>query len=62
MKIKLLIGRGGPNISDSAGDEIEVNDAEGQRMIEAGQAVPVRGAKAETATKKKPATEKADKE
>jgi hypothetical protein len=64
MKVKLLVSRGGPGIDQRAGDEIDVSDAEGKRMIEANQAVPVgRGPaaeKKETATKKAPA-EKATK-
>jgi hypothetical protein len=62
MKLKLLVSRGGPGVNDNAGDEIDVSDAEGARMIEAGHAVPVRGAKAETTTKKTPAAEKASKD
>lgn len=61
MKVKLLVSRCGPIVNDNAGDEIEVSEAEGGRMIEAGQAVPVRAEKKQTATRK-PTTEKAVKE
>lgn len=64
MKVKLLVGRSGPRISQAPGDVVDVSDAEGKRMIEAGQAVPAgreeTAAKKETATRK-PATEKASK-
>lgn len=42
MKVKLLVSRAGLAGASSVGDEIEVGEAEGVRMIEAGQAVPVR--------------------
>lgn len=42
MKIKLLVPRVGADFSQNRGDEITVSDAEAIRMIEAGQAVPVR--------------------
>jgi len=66
MKIKLLCSRAGPDVVQNRGDEIDVGDDEGLRMIEAGQAataaVDVEEAKnkteAETATKKV-STEKA---
>lgn len=51
MKVKLLTSRAGPNFSQTAGEEIEVDKAEGVRMIEDGQAVPVTK-KRETATRK----------
>jgi hypothetical protein len=41
MKIKMLCSRVGPDISDSRGDIIEVEDDEAGRMIEAGQAISV---------------------
>ena len=41
MKVRLLIGRSGPAGSFNVGDEIEVSDSEGQRLIEAGKASPV---------------------
>lgn len=60
MKVTLLVSRSGPAGAFNAGDEIEVSADEGGRMIEAGQAVSVRGEKRETATKKT-RTEKAAK-
>ena len=41
MKVRLLIGRSGPSGSFSAGDEIEVSETEGYRLVEAGKASPV---------------------
>jgi len=52
MKIKLLISRAGVNFSQSAGDVIEVAQAEALAMIAAGQADAVE--ERETATKKTP--------
>lgn len=57
MQIKLLCSRSGNNFTQAIGQVIEVDDDEGLRMIEAGQAELV-VAKPETATKKV-ATEKA---
>lgn len=42
MKIKLIVSRAGVGFVQNRGDEIEVADAEAIRMIEAGQAEPVR--------------------
>jgi hypothetical protein len=53
MKVKLLVSRGGPGISQNAGDVVEVSEAEGKRMIEANQAVPFPEVKRETASKKR---------
>lgn len=58
MKVKLLISRAGVNFSQSCGDEITVDNAEGLRMIQANQAVLIE--EVETAIKKAP-TEKATK-
>lgn len=58
MKVKLLISRAGRNFSQSVGDEIEVGDEEGRRLIEAGKAEPVRERRTEKAVRK-PTTEKA---
>lgn len=44
VKIKLLISRGGDGFVQNAGDEIDVGTDEAQRMIAAGQALPVRQA------------------
>lgn len=52
MKVKLLISRSGPSGAFAPGDEIEVGKEEAQRMFDAGQAVPVRSEKPETATRK----------
>lgn len=55
MKIKLLVSRAGVDFAQSAGDEVEVSDAEARRMIEAGQAAPVRGKGKEKAVPKQSA-------
>lgn len=47
MKIRLLTARAGVNFSQNRGEEIEVSKAEAIRMIEAGQAEPVRAAPVE---------------
>jgi len=59
MKVKLLVSRSGADGAHDRGDEIEVGEAEGLRMIEAGQAIPVRAAAHETAVAKAPRREKA---
>lgn len=41
MKVKLLVGRASAEESHAPGDVIEVDEAEGARMVEAGQAVDV---------------------
>jgi len=52
MKIKLLTSRAGPAGAQNAGEVVDVNKAEAQRMIDAGQAELVRSApKAEKAVK-----------
>lgn len=56
MKVKLLVSRSGVGFCQNVGDELTVEDAEGLRMIEAGQAETV--AKTERAVSKK-ATQKA---
>lgn len=60
MKIKLLTARATANGAENRGDVIEVEDAEAIRMIEAGQAEPVRTAAPEKAVRKTKA-EKASK-
>lgn len=57
MKVKLLISRAGVSFVQARGDVIEVDDDEGLRMIQAGQAEPVDDKK-ETATKKQPAAKR----
>ena len=52
MKVRLLVSRAGAGFSQSAGDKIDVDTAEAARMIEAGQAVPIRDQKVERATQK----------
>jgi hypothetical protein len=51
MKIKLLVSRSGADGAFSPGDEITVSDNEAVRMIEAGQAEPLRTKKVERAVK-----------
>lgn len=47
MKVRLLMPRTGPGISQRPGDEIEVSDAEAKRMMETSppQAEPVKRTK-----------------
>lgn len=42
MKVKLITGRAGVNWSQAAGEEIEVSNEEGKRLIEMQRAVLVR--------------------
>ena len=51
MKIRLLVSRAGPAGAQNRGEEIEVSEAEAIRMVEAGQAEPVRSAPVERAVK-----------
>lgn len=60
MKVKLLMARATASGAESRGDVVEVSDAEAVRMIEAGQAEPVREIKTERAVKT-PRAEKAAK-
>lgn len=61
MKIELLTARASAGGAQNRGDVIEVSEAEAARLIEAGQAIPVRSSgKPETATPKRKA-EKASK-
>jgi hypothetical protein len=54
MKIELLTSRASAGGSQNRGDVIDVSDDEAKRLIEAGQATPVRSAvKPETATPKR---------
>ncbi len=41
MKVKLTISRAGPGVVQNAGDEIDVGNDEGKRLIEAGHAIPL---------------------
>lgn len=54
MQVKLLQARAGVDFSQSRGDVIDVSEAEGERMIAAGQAerVGAPAAKAERAVSK----------
>lgn len=49
MKITLLVSRATATGSENRGDVVEVSDAEAIRMIEAGQAAPVRAVEPEKA-------------
>lgn len=51
MKIKMLVSRASVDSVQSVGDEIDVDDAEAIRMIEAEQAIPVRTVAKEKAVK-----------
>ena len=44
MKVKLLVSRCGPGLIQNAGDEIQVGEAEGARMIAAAQAIEIKTA------------------
>ena len=41
MKVQLLVGMAGPDVSHNAGDEIDVNDATAKRFIERNITEPV---------------------
>jgi hypothetical protein len=69
MKVRLLVSRGGLEFSQTPGQEIEVSDDEGGRMIADGQAVslepetkPDTTKPAKAATKSKTAETKPDTE
>lgn len=62
MKVKLLVGMAGIDFSHNAGDEIDCNEAEGKRFIEAGIAEPVQAAPKVQRAVKKVSTRKAVKE
>lgn len=51
MKVKLLVSRSSVDFVQNAGDVIEVSDKEGERMIAAHQALPVREEKREKAVR-----------
>lgn len=61
MKVKLTVSRSGPDGAFNVGDEIDVADDEAKRMMEAGQAIPVRGPKVERAVPSRAKAEKAAK-
>lgn len=52
MKVRLLQGRAGVDFSQIPGEEIDVDQAEAIRMIERGQAEPVRDVAPERAVPK----------
>ncbi len=60
MKIKLLTARAGALGAQNRGDVVDVPDAEAARMIEAGQAEPIRRVEPEKAVRR-PKAEKATK-
>ena len=51
MLIRMLVSRAGVDSVQSVGDTIDVDSAEAIRMIDAGQAVPMRVAAKEKAVK-----------
>ncbi len=51
MKVELLVSRAGPDGAHNRGEIIDVPADEAARMIEAGQAIPVRGAPVEKAVR-----------
>jgi len=62
MKVKLLVGMAGIDFSHNAGDEIDCNEAEGKRFIEAGIAEPIEKASKVKRAVKKVSTRKAVKD
>lgn len=52
MKLRLLVGRAGIGFAQNPGEEIETSEAEGARLIAAGQAVEIGAAEAPPAPKK----------
>lgn len=61
MQVKLLIGRATATGAENRGDVVTVSEAEAVRMIESGQAEPVRSAKAPEKAVKRSKSEKASK-
>ena len=61
MQVKLLIARATAAGSENRGDVVSVSDAEAVRMIEAGQAEPVRTKPAPEKALKRSKAEKATK-
>lgn len=60
MKVKLLVSMAGPDVSQNAGDEIDVDDATAKRFIERNIAEPIAAkSKKGTAEKKAPRKRKA---
>jgi len=52
MQVKLLMARATATGSENRGDTITVSDAEAVRMIEAGQAEPIRAVEPDRAVKR----------
>ena len=50
MKIKMTVSIAGPEYSYDVDQEIDIENDEAIRLIDAGFAIPVRGKKVETAT------------
>lgn len=61
MQVKLLVARAAATGAENRGDVIDVSDGEAIRMIEAGQAEPVRAAQAPEKAMKRGKAEKASK-
>lgn len=49
MRVRLLISRAGKDFVQQRGDVIDVEPAEGKRLVDAGQALPEKEQKVETA-------------
>ena len=60
MKVRLLVSRAGPGLTQTVGEEVEVTTKEAERMIAAGQAELVRSKTPQRAVRK-PKVEKAAK-
>lgn len=52
VKVKLKVARSGPTLSQAAGDEIEVSEAEAERLVAANQAELARSKAPERAVKR----------
>jgi hypothetical protein len=61
MQVKLLVSRATATGAENRGETVEVQDAEAIRMIEAGQAEPVRGGPTPERATRKQRIEKATK-
>jgi len=61
MQVKLLVARATATGSENRGDVIDVSDGEAIRMIDAGQAEPVRAAQAPEKAMRRGKPEKASK-
>jgi hypothetical protein len=61
VKVKMLVSRAGPTLSQSVGEVVDVDAAEAKRMIDAGQAEMVREGPAPEKATRRAAPEKAAK-